>query len=70
MDKFLGKPKGQRAAATIVKGSGKERNSPEEATERSESEGAAATTATTLAKLMEQQKTLSDQIAALCELDF
>ena len=70
MDKFLGKPKGQRAAATIVEGSGKERNSLEEATERSESERAAATTATTLAKLMEQQKALSDQIAALHKLDF
>jgi hypothetical protein len=71
MDKFLGRPKGQKAAAT---GEGNEVEvevevgTPEE--EPKWEEGIAATQARSLAQLMEQQKALAKQIAALREQDF
>jgi hypothetical protein len=71
MDKFLGKPKGQKAAAT---GEGNEveveveLGTPEEESEWEE--GIAATHAKSLTQLMEQQKALAEQIVALCEQDF
>jgi hypothetical protein len=70
MDKFMGKSKSQKAVVTD-KGDGEGLNSPlEEVSEEFEGEGAAATNTITLAQLMEQQKALADQIAALCEQDF
>ena len=60
MEKFLGKPKGQRAAVT-GEGSGKEVcMNLEEVSDKPEEEGIAVTTSATLAKLMEQQRVLSD----------
>lgn len=69
MDKFLGRPKGQKAAAT---GEGDEVEVEVElGTPESEwEEGIAATHAKSLAQLMEQQKALAEQIAALREQDF
>jgi hypothetical protein len=68
MDKFMGKPKGQKAAATVEREDGE--LSPNEPFEESEEEEAAATTTVMLAWLVEQQKALADQIAALHEEDF
>jgi hypothetical protein len=71
MDKFLGRPKGQKAAAT---GEGNEVEveaevgTPEEEPEWEE--GIAVTQARSLAQLMEQQKVLAEQIAALHKQDF
>jgi hypothetical protein len=70
MDKYLKKPKGQKAAATAddddspIEGSGGESEGPSQAT-------AAATISSsiTLAQLKDQQKVLAEKIAAL-ELDF
>jgi hypothetical protein len=45
-------------------------STPEEISEDSEKETAAASTMTTLGQLMEQQKALADQIAAWREQDF
>jgi hypothetical protein len=69
MDKFMGRPKGQKAAATSEVGE-VEVSTPEEISEDSEKETAAASTMTTLGQLMEQQKALADQIAAWREQDF
>ena len=72
MDKFLKRPKGQKAATTgeeVEQGF----STLEEYSEGSEGEKIAATestTVTTLARLVQQQKTLTDQIAALHKLDF
>ena len=72
MDKFLKRPKGQKAAATreeVEQGF----STLEEYSEGSKGEKIAATestTAMTLAHLVQQQKTLTDQIAALHKLDF
>jgi hypothetical protein len=70
MDRFMGKPKGQKAAATVERDDGE--LSPDEAFAESEEEeeSAAATTTLMLARLVEQQKALADQIAALHEQDF
>jgi len=68
MDKFLGRPKGQKAAAT-----GEEELLDDEVSDiwSQASEGeAVAATSTTLAQLVEQQKTLAEQIAMLREQDF
>jgi hypothetical protein len=69
MDKFMGKPKGQKAAATVERDDGEPELSPDEVFEESEEESVVATTLT-LARLVEQQKALADQIAALREKDF
>jgi hypothetical protein len=70
MDKFLGKPKGQKAAA-MVRAEERELNSrPEEVSEGLGAEETASATTTTLAQLMEHQKVLADQIAALHNQDF
>jgi hypothetical protein len=69
MEKFVGKPKGQKAAAT-GEAVEVEVGTPVEEPEEQDGEGVAATTAATLAQLVQQQKTLTDQIAALRELDF
>jgi hypothetical protein len=71
MDKFLGRPKGQKAAA--MEGESEVEVEEEVGTPEEESEwgqSIAATQAKSLAQLMEQQKTLADQIAALREQDF
>jgi hypothetical protein len=70
MDKFMGKPKGQKAAATVERDDGESELSPNETFKESEEESASVTTTLTLARLVEQQKALADQIAALCEEDF
>ena len=69
MDKFLGRPKGQKAAATSEVGE-VEVGTSEEVSEDSEKETVAASTMTTLGQLMEQQKALADQIAAWRKQDF
>jgi hypothetical protein len=69
MDKFMGRPKSQKAAAT-----GKFESTDEETLgmtpEESEKLGAARDNATILAQLLEQQKALADQITALRDQDF
>ena len=70
MDKFMSKPKGQKAAATTERDDGELESGPEEGLEEFEEERAAATTTLTLAQLVEQQKALAEQIAALREQDF
>jgi hypothetical protein len=69
MEKFMGKPKGQKAAATD-QGEEVGTSTPDEGSGEPEGEGLAATTAITLAQLVEQQKALAEQIAALHEQDF
>jgi Retrotransposon gag protein len=69
MEKFMGKPKGQKAAATD-QGEEVGTSTPDEGSGEPEGEGLAATTAITLAQLVEQQKALAEQIAALREQDF
>ena len=68
MDKFLGRPKGQKAAAT-----GEEEASDSEVLDIllqvSDGEAVVATSAT-LVQLVEQQKVLAEQIAALRKQDF
>jgi hypothetical protein len=71
MDKFLGRPKGQKAAATREGNKVEveaELGIPEKESEWQE--GIAATQMKSLAQLMEQQKALADQIVALCKQDF
>jgi hypothetical protein len=70
MDKFLGKPKGQKAVATIREGEGELNSEPEEASKGSGTEETVSVMMTTLAQLMEHQKVLADQIAALRDQDF
>jgi ribosome-binding protein aMBF1 (putative translation factor) len=74
MEKFLGRGKSQKAAATGEE-SEVEVDTPEELSEGLEEEVLAATsqatlTQTTLAQLVEQQKALAAQIAALTQQDF
>ena len=71
MDKFMGKPKGQKAAATD-EGSKTDLDSLGEDSEENEAKEMAVATAiaTTLAQLVQQQKTLADQLAALRKMDF
>ena len=71
MDKFMGKPKGQKVAATD-EGSKTDLDSLGEDSEENKAKETAAATATTttLAQLVQQQKTLADQLAALREMDF
>jgi Retrotransposon gag protein len=72
MDKFLGKPKGQKAAATMKGKEGEMELEPEEISEMLEVEEmvSASTTTTMLAQLVEHQKALAEQIAALRDQDF
>jgi hypothetical protein len=49
MDKFIGKPKGQKVAATVEEGEGELGLDTEEVFKESKGESAAATTALTLA---------------------
>ena len=69
MDKFMGRPKAQKAAAT---GDGLSSNDESLTTTPEESKDAkvAAMNMTILSQLLEQQKTLADQITALREQDF
>jgi hypothetical protein len=69
MDKFLGRAKGQKATAASGENE-VELIILDELSEMSEGEGVAATTSITLTQLVQQQKVLGDQIAALCEMDF
>jgi hypothetical protein len=71
MDKFMGRPKSQKAAATGVEIGGSDEE-PFEECEEEEVEPAEikATNSTTLAQLLEQQKALAAQIATLREEDF
>ena len=67
----MGKPKGQKAAATD-EGSETDLDSLGEDSEENEAKEMAVATAiaTTLAQLVQQQKTLADQLAALRKMDF
>ena len=67
----MGKPKGQKAAATD-EGSETDLDSLGEDSKENKAKEtvAAAATTTTLAQLVQQQKTLADQLVALCEMDF
>jgi hypothetical protein len=69
MDKFLGRAKGQKAAAASGENE-VELIISDELSKMSEGEGVAATTSITLAQLVQQQKVLGDQIVALREMDF
>ena len=70
MDKFLGKPKSQKAAAMM-----EEEDPSEEGISKEESDGleearVAATNTDTLAQLLEQQKALMEEIAKWREEGF
>jgi hypothetical protein len=69
MDKFLGRPKSQKAAASGLEGLSDDEDFP---ISDGEDEGAAvaATSSSTLSQLLEQQKSLADQIAVLRAQDF
>jgi hypothetical protein len=69
MDKFTGRPKSQKAAATGEGGS-MEIDTPGETSKGSEKTETIATTAATLTQLLEQQKILANQIATLRKEDF
>jgi hypothetical protein len=69
MDKFMGRPKSQKAAASGIESL----SDDEEFPISDEEEGGAALAATsspTLSQLLEQQKSLADQIATLHAQDF
>ena len=72
IDKFLGKPKSQKAAATVEEAEDlfDESLSEEEEPEALEEARVAATSSDTLAQLLEQQKVLAEQIAKWREEDF
>ena len=71
MDKFLGWARGQNAAATVEENTSEEEENVlyGESSEESDQATVAAMTLATLAELKEQQKVLSEKIAAL-EADF
>ena len=69
MDKFLGRSKTQKAAATGGEES-TDNEGLEEASESSEKAEVVAATLSLLAQLIKQQKALTKQIAAWCEQDF
>ena len=69
MDKFMGRPKGQKLAATEEEGN-TETETPGETSEESEKTGVGAATYAALTQLAEQQKNIAEQIAALREQDF
>jgi len=69
MDKLMGKPKGQKVAATR-EDIGKEISTLENSGEENETQKIASTSARTLAQLLEQQKALADQIMAWRTQDF
>jgi len=69
MDKFMGRPKKQKVAATV------EENEMDlgllgESLGELEKEGIVATNVATLAQLIQQQKVLTEQIVALRKQDF
>jgi hypothetical protein len=68
MDKFLRKPKNQKAAATV--GSNDSDAELFKGSSEESEEGVAATTTTTLAQLLEEQRALAARIATLVEEDF
>ena len=70
MDKFLGKPKGQKAAATTEEEDPYEESVSEEESEELKEAWVAATNNNTLAQLLEQQKTLTEEIAKWREEGF
>jgi hypothetical protein len=63
MDKFMGRLKSQKAAATGEEGS-MEIDTSNEISKGSKQTAASATATATLTHLLEQQKALTDQIAA------
>jgi hypothetical protein len=69
MDKFMERPKSQKAAASGLEGLSDDEEFP---ISDGEDEGAAlaATSSSTLSQLLEQQKSLADQIAVLRAQDF
>jgi Retrotransposon gag protein len=70
MDKFLGKPKGQKAAMTMEEEDPYEEDMSEEEPEELEEAQAAATSDDALAQLLEQQKALTEEIAKWREEGF
>ena len=70
MDKFLGKPKSQKAAATMEEEDTLEEDISEEESEGMEEARIAATNTDTLAQLLEQQKALTEEIAKWREEGF
>ena len=69
MDKFMGQPKAQKAGA-MGDGLSSDDESLTTTPEESEDAKVAATNMTILSQLLEQQKTLADQITALRKQDF
>jgi hypothetical protein len=69
MDKFMGKPKSQKAAATGVEIGGSNEELFEESEEKVEPAEIKVTNSTILTQLLEQHKVLAAQIMALCEED-
>ena len=70
MDKFLGKPKNQKAAATMEEEDPFEEGISEEESDGLEEARVAATNIDTLAQLLEQQKALTEEIAKWREEGF
>ena len=71
MDKFMGKPKSQKATTTRTNLESSDKEQFEESGEEAmESAEIKATSSTILTQLLEQQKALAAQIMALCEEDF
>jgi hypothetical protein len=70
MDKFMGKPKSQKAAATGNYGLSDDEEFPISEEEEERSASVAATSSVTLSQLLDQQKVLEDQIAAIRNQDF
>jgi hypothetical protein len=69
MDKFLGRSKTQKVAAVEMEGA-MEVDTPVNEEVSDESDMAETVASATLTQLLEQQKALSDQIAAWREEDF
>jgi hypothetical protein len=69
MDKFLGRPKGQKTAGTEEEEES-DVGSVDELSEESDVATVAATTTAALTQLLDQQKELANQIAELREQDF
>ena len=73
MDKFMGRPRSQKAAATTIEGLSDDEELLGESLAGEEEEGKAAIATTgspILTQLLKQQKALADQIMAMCDQDF
>lgn len=69
--KFLGQPRAQKATVAVLTEEGSIRNdSPDKASSKSDNTKMVALTLTTLAQLIEQQKSLAEQVAVLRDSDF